>query len=182
MCVNIIEKYGIVPKDVFPESNASTNSIEMNRFLTAKLRDFARDIRTQHAVRDETLSCWSCRSDCLVLFPLISRPCLHLLSTHLFPQIQQAGKTVDELRGGKKAMTDVCLHVLQVHLGTPPEKFDWTFHNKDKQFVAHRDLTPLRFYKELIPFDVGSIRSCRFEMQLRAPSFLQMPMNVLAFL
>ena len=49
---------------------------------------------------------------------------------------------------------DICLHILQVHLGTPPEKFDWTFYNKDKKYVAHRGLTPLQFYKEYIPFDV----------------------------
>lgn len=44
MLVNLINKYGIVPKSVFPESASSEASLQLNRFLRTKLRAFAQEI------------------------------------------------------------------------------------------------------------------------------------------
>ena len=41
MFVNLIEKYGLVPKSVMPETNHSSKSSMMNYFLTHKLRECA---------------------------------------------------------------------------------------------------------------------------------------------
>ena len=45
MFVNLIEKYGVVPQSVMPESYQSSQSSMMNRFLTRKLREFASTLR-----------------------------------------------------------------------------------------------------------------------------------------
>ena len=45
MFVNLIEKYGVVPQSVMPESYQSSQSAMMNRFLTRKLREFAWALR-----------------------------------------------------------------------------------------------------------------------------------------
>ncbi|MCH9620737.1 MAG: Aminopeptidase C [Chlamydiia bacterium] len=45
MLVNIIKKYGVVPKSVFPDSQASLNSTNVNYILTLKLREWAHDLR-----------------------------------------------------------------------------------------------------------------------------------------
>jgi bleomycin hydrolase len=45
MAVNLIAKYGLVPKSVFPESAHSGNSRQMNWLITVKLREFARELR-----------------------------------------------------------------------------------------------------------------------------------------
>ena len=45
MFVNLIEKYGVVPQSVMPESFQSSQSRMMNRFLTRKLREFAWTLR-----------------------------------------------------------------------------------------------------------------------------------------
>ncbi|MAV63937.1 MAG: aminopeptidase [Candidatus Marinimicrobia bacterium] len=45
MFVNLIEKYGVVPQSVMPESFQSSQSRMMNSFLTRKLREFAWTIR-----------------------------------------------------------------------------------------------------------------------------------------
>jgi bleomycin hydrolase len=45
MFVNLVGKYGVVPKEAMPESFSSSNTKEMNFLLTAKLRNFACDIR-----------------------------------------------------------------------------------------------------------------------------------------
>tara|TARA_B100002051_G_scaffold53977_1_gene49454 strand:+ start:1060 stop:2400 length:1341 start_codon:yes stop_codon:yes gene_type:complete len=45
MFVNLIEKYGVLPQSVMPESYQSSQSRMMNRFLTRKLREFASILR-----------------------------------------------------------------------------------------------------------------------------------------
>lgn len=49
MFVNLVEKYGIVPKWVMPESFHSSDSNMMNRLLTAKLREDAARLRERAA-------------------------------------------------------------------------------------------------------------------------------------
>ena len=45
MVVNLVEKYGIVPKDCYKETHHSSNSREMNGVLMKKFREFALEIR-----------------------------------------------------------------------------------------------------------------------------------------
>jgi len=49
MLVNLIEKYGVVPKAVMPESFSSSASAHMNGVLTARLRADARQLRAMAA-------------------------------------------------------------------------------------------------------------------------------------
>ena len=48
MFTNLIEKYGIVPKYVMPDTYHSRNSAIMNNVLTAKLREYAKILRNLH--------------------------------------------------------------------------------------------------------------------------------------
>ena len=48
MFVNLMEKYGIMPQSVMPESYQSSQSYLMNRFITRKLREFACLLRKRH--------------------------------------------------------------------------------------------------------------------------------------
>ncbi len=49
MFVNLVKKYGAVPKTVMPETEASGNSGAMNYNITTKLREFASILRAGHA-------------------------------------------------------------------------------------------------------------------------------------
>ena len=49
MFVNIVNKYGLVPKDVYPDSTSATASRPMNWLLRAKLREFAKELRALKA-------------------------------------------------------------------------------------------------------------------------------------
>lgn len=49
MFTSLVQKYGVVPKDVMPETFSSSNSREMVGYLTEKLREFACILRTAHA-------------------------------------------------------------------------------------------------------------------------------------
>lgn len=44
MFVNIVNKYGLVPKEIYPESHSSESSNHMNEILTTHLRSAAREI------------------------------------------------------------------------------------------------------------------------------------------
>ena len=48
MLVNLVNKYGVVPKSVYPESETSGASRPLNTFLKSKLREFAKILRTMH--------------------------------------------------------------------------------------------------------------------------------------
>jgi bleomycin hydrolase len=45
MFVNLIRKYGVVPKSAMPETESSSNTMSMNAVLKAKLREGARTLR-----------------------------------------------------------------------------------------------------------------------------------------
>lgn len=48
MLCNLVEKYGVVPKDVMPETVSSSGTRELTRFMTKKLREFACVLRQGH--------------------------------------------------------------------------------------------------------------------------------------
>lgn len=48
MLVALVEKYGLMPKSVYPESHHSGNSSQLNWLLTSRLREFAWRLRAMH--------------------------------------------------------------------------------------------------------------------------------------
>ena len=49
MFVNLVNKYGLMPKSAYPESENSRNSDAFVQYLNTKLREFAADLRAKHA-------------------------------------------------------------------------------------------------------------------------------------
>jgi len=49
----LVAKYGVVPKTVMPETESSSNSGVMNAVITAKLREYAADLRRMAGTGDE---------------------------------------------------------------------------------------------------------------------------------
>jgi bleomycin hydrolase len=66
-----------------------------------------------------------------------------------------AAESVDAARAVKADLLQVIYRVLCIHLGTPPESFDWQWTDKDKQF--HRDgvLTPQEFAEKYVDLPVA---------------------------
>ncbi len=54
MFVNLVKKYGVVPKQVMPETESSSNSRAMNTIITTKLREYAAELRRLHAQGADT--------------------------------------------------------------------------------------------------------------------------------
>lgn len=117
MFVNLIKKYGVVPKSVMPEAESSTNSRYMNWLITAKLREFAAELRRMHA----------------------------------------NGAAETSLRARKVEMMAVIYRMTAIHLGEPPQSFEWQWRDKDGNF--HRDgrLTPQEFYQRYSPYNLDDM-------------------------
>jgi len=66
-----------------------------------------------------------------------------------------AAESLDAARAVKADILKVIYRVLCIHLGTPPESFDWQWTDKDKQF--HRDgvLTPQEFAARYVDVPVA---------------------------
>lgn len=102
MFVNLVAKYGVVPKSVMPETESSSNTRIMTAMMTTLLREQAATLRRMHA----------------------------------------AGVGIVELRERKQAMVGQFYRMLCIHLGEPPQEFEWQWRDKDKQFHRAGTLTP----------------------------------------
>ncbi|KAI8321709.1 aminopeptidase C [Martensiomyces pterosporus] len=49
MFVALIEKYGVVPKEAYPETFHTSSSGQMDKLVTSKLREYAKQLRNDHA-------------------------------------------------------------------------------------------------------------------------------------
>ena len=51
----------------------------------------------------------------------------------------------EELRSIKNQILKTIYHMLSIHLGTPPQVFDWQWKDKDNEFTRTGPMTPLEF-------------------------------------
>ncbi len=65
-------------------------------------------------------------------------------------ELAAEGAGMRDLRAEKKAVHELVHRILSIHLGTPPETFDWQWRDKDKKFHRHRDMTPLTFAEKYV--------------------------------
>jgi bleomycin hydrolase len=73
----------------------------------------------------------------------------------LLHKLREGARTIRDLRGGgapmealraaKRSVLEVIHRVLCIHLGTPPERFDWQWNDKDKAFHRDGPTTPGEF-------------------------------------
>ena len=117
MWVNLINKYGVVPKSEMPETYQSGKSMRMNRMITRKLREYAKELRDS-----------------------INK--------------QKSEKEVYAL---KNIMLSTIYKMLVIHLGEPPESFNWQIRDKKKGFHRFKNLTALSFFKEHVGIELNDL-------------------------
>ncbi|CAG8478867.1 10086_t:CDS:2 [Ambispora gerdemannii] len=113
MIINLLGKYGVVPKTAFPESFNSSNSYRVDTILTSKLREFAHQIRQLHA----------------------------------------RGHSSSSLRHEKIKMMEDVYRILAICLGEPPKRFDWSFRDREGKYHQFPNLTPKKFYEDVIGYN-----------------------------
>ena len=67
--------------------------------------------------------------------------------------ILDGGGSKNEARKHKEERMKEIWRVLCIHLGTPPEKFDWQWRDKDNEFHRKGTMTPLEFVDEYVEVD-----------------------------
>jgi bleomycin hydrolase len=67
--------------------------------------------------------------------------------------ILEAGGTAAEARAHKESRLTDIWRILCIHLGTPPEKFDWQWEDKDGKFHRRGKITPQEFAAEYVEID-----------------------------
>jgi len=117
MWVNLINKYGVVPKSEMPETYQSGKSMRMNRMITRKLREYAKELRDS-----------------------INKQ-----------------KSEEEVYALKKTMLSTIYKMLVIHLGEPPESFNWQVRDKKKGFHRFNNLTALSFFKEHVGIELNDL-------------------------
>ncbi len=112
MFVAIVNKHGLVPKAVMPETQSSSSTGRMNSVLRNLLRQGAKSVREAYT------------------------------------------RGADAARAEKADVLRVIYRVLCIHLGTPPERFDWQWTDKDRGF--HRDgmITPKEFAAKYVDLPI----------------------------
>ena len=68
-------------------------------------------------------------------------------------RILDDGGSNNEARKHKDERMKEIWRVLCIHLGTPPEKFDWQWRDKDNEFHRKGTMTPLEFVDEYVEVD-----------------------------
>jgi bleomycin hydrolase len=63
------------------------------------------------------------------------------------------GSSSEVVRTHKEARMADIWRVLCIHLGTPPERFDWQWRDKDKEFHRVGSMTPQEFVSEYVTVD-----------------------------
>ena len=117
MWVNLINKYGVVPKSEMPETYQSGKSMRMNRMITRKLREYAKELRDSI----------------------------------------NNGINKDELSELKDRMLLTIYKMLVIHLGEPPQLFNWQVRDKKKNFQRFKNLSPVSFFNNHVGIDLNSL-------------------------
>ena len=68
-------------------------------------------------------------------------------------EIIGSGGTAEDARAHKESRIKDIWRVLCIHLGTPPESFDWQWRDKDKEFHRRGKMTPQEFAGEFVDID-----------------------------
>lgn len=111
MFVDVVKKYGLVPKDAMPETASSSATAQMNAALNHLLRRGARDIR------------------------------------------KHAGD-FSAMQAELERVMDVIYRVLCIHLGVPPQVFEFQWRDKDDAFHRVSEMTPTAFAAEYVTLNL----------------------------
>tara|TARA_B100000424_G_C22939098_1_gene499681 strand:- start:1495 stop:2925 length:1431 start_codon:yes stop_codon:yes gene_type:complete len=138
MFVNLIEKYGIIPKTNMDDHFHSKNSNELENFFNNFLRTGAQKIRNA--------------------------------------KFNELNKLKDDLLSN-------CYKILVLFLGEPPKKITWEYYkkgNKKDIYKTIENITPLEFYKKIVPYNVSD-KICLINYPCKNIPFYKLYNTELAF-
>ncbi len=145
--VNLVKKYGLVPKEAMGETNSTENTTFLTKFINSKLREDALEIRDMINSKSKTLYAQQTTN---------KQELKDMVSDKNF----QA-----KLNARKVEMLSEIYRMLALNLGEPPTEFQWRFKDKDKKIVDAK-YTPQGFRDEIF----GNTNLDDFVMIMNDPS------------
>ena len=108
---DLAEKYGLVPKEVMPETFSSDNTSKARQLLNSKLREYGLQLR----------------------------------------EMVERDKSQASMNKAKVRMLAQIYRMLEMTIGTPPQKFSYAFKTKGGKAVGKaKTYTPQEFYQEVV--------------------------------
>ena len=80
-----------------------------------------------------------------------------------------SGRSEAEVRSMKDGFISVVYRMLCIHLGTPPESFDWSWRDKDNNFHSDGELTPLQFAEKYVTIELDEYVSIVHDPRASSP-------------
>jgi bleomycin hydrolase len=68
--------------------------------------------------------------------------------------LRSSGAPMEAARAAKREILAVIHRILCIHLGTPPERFDWQWNDKDREFHRDGEMTPKQFAETYITLPI----------------------------
>lgn len=146
--VNLVKKYGIVPKDAMEETNSSENTSQMLQLIKSKLREDAMELRQMVASKSAALFAKK------------------TASTREIMEMMQDEKFAAQLSKRKVEMLSEIYRMLALNLGEPPTEFQWRYKTKDKKISEAKTYTPISFKEEVM----GNVNLDDYVMIMNDPS------------
>jgi bleomycin hydrolase len=146
--VNLVKKYGMVPKDAMEETNSSENTSLMLQLIKSKLREDAMELRQMVTSKSAALFAKKTASNREVM------------------EMMQDEKFAAQISKRKVEMLSEVYRMLALNLGEPPTEFQWRFKNKDKKISEAKTYTPVSFKEEVM----GNVNLDDYVMIMNDPS------------
>lgn len=156
--VNLVQKYGLVPQTLFPETYNSSNSGKVNSLITSKVgfvplplplsRGRSHLAKHGHLLPPLTAQL---REYSLELRGLFCKTMQVLEETTNKAREEQYKVAIAACRSRKAEQMSEIYTILAMTVGQPPrpdEKLTYEYYDKDKKFRT-LEMTPLEFYKAL---------------------------------
>ena len=125
MFVNLVVKYGVIPKAAMEETFQSSNTRQMNRLVDTKLRQAAAKIREAYKEAEGEK-----------------------------PVSEMSDETLAKLLAIKEAALEELYRLFCMCFSEPPKTFDFEYRDKDKNYHIDRGLTPKAFYDKYVGLDL----------------------------
>ncbi len=68
--------------------------------------------------------------------------------------LHASGASMDQVRARKEEILATIYRIVSIHLGTPPESFDWQWMDKDRVFHRDGEMTPQQFAEKYITLPI----------------------------
>jgi bleomycin hydrolase len=91
------------------------------------------------------------------------------VAAKLLRDMARASHPAADIRKAREKVLGDVYAILRMHLGNPPERFDWQWTDDKKKFHRRKGLTPQSFMKEFVSLPLGDYVSVVHDPRKTSP-------------